>query len=283
MTELEWMTCNDPEMMLEVVRGPISVVTKTFFGREVPFQGYFHRRTSDRKLRLFACACCHRRLSLLDDEHCKKLVEVGQELGYENLNDVPLDSCRRALELAERAADEIVADEDLRTASEITADFDAPACFYAACYGEHCGPYDTELMASGCLALAVSGACDTDPASGVGSVVSQIGRATAYLSGSETGEMEGGDPAENAILCELLREIMGNPFRKIAVNPDWQTPKVLELAQSIYEGRNFDQMKVLAERLEKSGCNDPDILAHCHQSNEHVRGCWLLDLLLGKE
>jgi hypothetical protein len=58
---------------------------------------------------------------------------------------------------------------------------------------------------------------------------------------------------------------------------------VVTLAKSIYEDRAFDRLPILADALEESGCHDPDILAHCRQPGEHVRGCWVVDLLLGRE
>jgi hypothetical protein len=57
---------------------------------------------------------------------------------------------------------------------------------------------------------------------------------------------------------------------------------VPRIARSIYEGRGFDQMPILADGLEEAGCSDPHILAHCREQGEHVRGCWLVDLLLEK-
>ena len=58
---------------------------------------------------------------------------------------------------------------------------------------------------------------------------------------------------------------------------------MVKLAQGIYDDRAFDRMPVLADALEEAGCYDADILAHCRQPGEHVRGCWVVDLLLGKE
>ena len=83
--------------------------------------------------------------------------------------------------------------------------------------------------------------------------------------------------------AESLRCIFGNPFRPITLNSFLLTPAVMALAQSIYEERRFEDMPVLADALEEAGCQCPAMLAHCRQSGEHVRGCWVVDLLLGKE
>jgi hypothetical protein len=58
---------------------------------------------------------------------------------------------------------------------------------------------------------------------------------------------------------------------------------VVKLAESIYDERAFDRMPILADALEEAGCANADILAHCRQPGEHVRDCWAVDLLLGKE
>ena len=81
----------------------------------------------------------------------------------------------------------------------------------------------------------------------------------------------------------LLRDIIGNPFRPVAVDPAWLTSDVLLLARGIYEERAFDRMPILADALQDAGCDSADVLAHCRGANPpHVRGCWVVDLLLGK-
>lgn len=79
-----------------------------------------------------------------------------------------------------------------------------------------------------------------------------------------------------------LGDIFGNPFRHIAVDPSWRTEAVVGLARGMYESRDFAPMPVLADALEDAGCADADILAHCRGDGPHVRGCWVVDLVLGK-
>ena len=57
----------------------------------------------------------------------------------------------------------------------------------------------------------------------------------------------------------------------------------MRIAQAIYDKRAFDRMPILADALEDAGCDNADILAHCRGPNEHVRGCWVVDLILGKQ
>ncbi len=288
MNEDEWAECTDPTLMLDVVRGPKSVRTKVIFGREVPVEGFFDRRTSDRKLRLFACACCRRLWRFMDDAHCKKIVEVSQWLGCgESLLDLPLDSSWKAVELAELAADEPVEPEKLRVASEAADAFHVPPQQYAACYDPGMGPFDTELMASGHTAYAAYYACDSDAACAVSGVVWETAYAVAYLRTTEPRQTKaGGDTTERAAHCALLREIIGNPFRRITIAPailSWHDATIPKVAQAIYDDRSFDRLPILADALEDAGCTNADILNHLRGPGPHVRGCWVVDLLLGKE
>jgi len=81
----------------------------------------------------------------------------------------------------------------------------------------------------------------------------------------------------------LVREIFGNPLRPAVVDPSWQTSTVVALAQAIYHERAYDRMPILSDALEDAGCTNADILSHCRGPGPHVRGCWVVDLLLGKE
>jgi hypothetical protein len=80
-----------------------------------------------------------------------------------------------------------------------------------------------------------------------------------------------------------LRDIFGNPFCPAAFDPAWRTSTVLALATGVYDDRAFDRLPILADALEEAGCDNADLLAHCRGDGEHVRGCWAVDLVLGKE
>ena len=81
----------------------------------------------------------------------------------------------------------------------------------------------------------------------------------------------------------LLRDVAGNPFRPMTFHPGWRSEMARTLARTIYEGRAFDQLPALAEVLERVGCHDPDVLGHCRGPGPHVRGCWAIRLVLGRE
>jgi len=85
------------------------------------------------------------------------------------------------------------------------------------------------------------------------------------------------------VIATLLRDTAGNPFRPVAVEPSWLTSTVVPLAEGIYAERAFDRMPILADALEDAGSDNADILTHCRQPGEHVRGCWVVDLLTGRK
>jgi hypothetical protein len=91
---------------------------------------------------------------------------------------------------------------------------------------------------------------------------------------------------ERKAYAALVRDIFGNPFRGAVVDSAWlawNDGTVRRIAQAIYDERAFDRMPILADALEDAGCDNADILNHCRTPGVHVRGCWVVDLLLGKE
>jgi hypothetical protein len=79
-----------------------------------------------------------------------------------------------------------------------------------------------------------------------------------------------------------LRDIFGNPFRPVTFDPNWRTTTAIQLAQQMYDSRDFSAMPILADALQDAGCDHADILDHCRGPSPHVRGCWVVDLVLGK-
>ncbi len=88
---------------------------------------------------------------------------------------------------------------------------------------------------------------------------------------------------QEAKLANLLRDVIGNPFRFITIDPRWQTSVVVDLAKAIENERSIDRMGILADALMDAGCDSENISAHCRADGPHVRGCWVVDLLLAKE
>lgn len=84
--------------------------------------------------------------------------------------------------------------------------------------------------------------------------------------------------------ADLLRCIFGPlPFRSITCDPSWRTSTAVALAGQFYESRDFTAMPILGDALEDAGCGDEDVLNHCRGPGVHVRGCWVVDQLLGKK
>jgi hypothetical protein len=89
---------------------------------------------------------------------------------------------------------------------------------------------------------------------------------------------------EENVQCALLRDIFGNPFRPVSFSPSWRTDTVVALARQMYEAQDFSAMPILADALQDAGCDNEDVLGHCRERDPtHVRGCWVVDLVLGKE
>jgi hypothetical protein len=82
-------------------------------------------------------------------------------------------------------------------------------------------------------------------------------------------------------LCDIFRDIFGNPFRPVAFDAPWRTTDAVGIARSMYDARDFAAMPILADALEDGGCDSADVLAHCRGGGPHVRGCWVVDLVLG--
>jgi hypothetical protein len=218
LTEVEWQNCADPRPMLVALRG----------------------KASERKLRLFAVACCRRLGPLLKDPRITT-----------------------ALDVAERHADGAATAADLKAAEQSAALAQRAqrrkALLYAyAAVMDACGPGG--LGAAEKVAWAEAAAAN--PRSTYGESVRRT-RPDLYAS-----------------LAALLRDIMGNPFRPVSVDQSWLTPAVVRLAQRIYDGRAFDRLPKLADALKKAGCTHTEVLGHCRQPGTHARGCWAIDGLL---
>jgi hypothetical protein len=155
---------------------------------------------------------------------------------------------RDAADAAERFADGLAGPDDLQSAHLDASDA------YAYMPDHH------DLWAAGCLATSEAPA-----------------RAWTKPLGAKSRKRE--------MAYALLRDIFGNPFRPAVLDPSWlawHDGAVRKMAQAIYDERRFADLPILADALEDAGCTDATILAHCRGRGEHVRGCWVVDLLLGK-
>jgi hypothetical protein len=220
---------------------------------------FLRGRASDRKLRLLAVACCRRIWHLLGDEGSRRVVEVA---------------ARRADEEASR--EEILAGMKQANAGHIQA---ITAMITSGSRDQ------TDLRAK----LAALYTLQPDTPSAVRISIKCAAEAIFSPQGGLHDPSECSAPAlmaEKQAQAALLRDIFGNPFRPVTVDPSWlawNNGTVVKLAQGIYDERAFDRMPELADALEDAGYDNADILDHCRQPGDHVRGCLVFDLLLGKE
>jgi hypothetical protein len=226
MTESDWLTCPHPRPMLEFLSGKVS----------------------ERKLRLFACACCRRVECFLAD-----------------------GMIRQALHAAEHYADGRI---PVRTAGSWS--LKANTVRARLLRG---GGWSPESLACHAVAQAL--------ATGSEDSYLEVHGTAAKVAAAATGKGQGSPAwhaafqAESAVLSALLRDIAGNPFRPPPViDPGWlawQGGTVRRLATGIYEERRFAELPILADALEDAGCDHADILNHCRGGSEHARGCWVVD------
>jgi hypothetical protein len=216
-----------------------------------PMLRFMKERTTDRKARLLTCAVARLTWDELNDERSRRAVEVG-ELFADG------DADENALRSAAVAAHEVIVDM-------ARADDPGPAycieAFRCTCEtaGRMWGPLDrrrslTERVVGAAMRAVM-------PALGVGQE-----------------QLTWPTPAE---WCHLTRDIFGNPFRPAVFDPKWRTTDVLCIAQGVYEDRAFDRLPLLADALMDARCADEQVLGHC-RGDGHVRGCWVVDLVLGK-
>ncbi|VTR93953.1 Uncharacterized protein OS=Sorangium cellulosum (strain So ce56) GN=sce5710 PE=4 SV=1 [Gemmata massiliana] len=215
MTDREWDDCPHSDHMLMPLHG---------WMQEAPSR----HRALDRKLRLFAVACCRQRQELFTDPYCARAIEVadGQSSSaetkelYDTIMSLPCD------------------------------DAQAHAIHNVA----------LKLIGAGGLQAAMGAIMDLAVATGWDDFRSIT-----------------------AAQAPLLRCVVGNPFRPVALDPRWRTTTAVDLGEAIYADRAFERLPILADALQDAGCSHPDVLGHCRSpGGAHSRGCWVIDLLLEK-
>jgi hypothetical protein len=212
---------------------------------------FLRDKASERKLRLFAVGCCRRLWGLLINEQS-----------------------RRAIEVAERLADGLASEMERRSAYRGAESICFEATTAIRAYEKTGQTVPIPMTLAKAVARLPLGAAHLVP-SGFATARDAV-EAIIITSGADAGQQE------RFSQIALLREIIGNPFRPASFNSAWLAPQALAVARSIYEDGRWKDLPVVADSLEETGCTDNDILAHCHGPGPHVRGCWVLDLILGK-
>jgi hypothetical protein len=225
---------------------------------------------SDRKLRLFSCACCRQVEGLLKDERVRCALDVVERHADGVATDGEL---RVAGDVVERAWEEGMAEASRNSAGvmpSLTAPDPSLHLLEAAAYAT--GRTPGSILTGGWYALAMYTAMQC--------------RLAVLYGAREFGKDS--QPATEAGLRThraLLRDCLGNPFHPSpSPAPDvlaWKGSTIRKLAQAVYADRAFDGLPILADALEEGGCTDGEILSHSRGPGPHVRGCWVVDLLLG--
>jgi hypothetical protein len=249
MTEAQWLECIYPELML------------THLGE----------RVSPRKKRLYACACVRRIWPLLDD---KRL--------------------RRAVRRAERFADGQATPEEMRSALRVVSRLRERLqrverrhpTWMARAARAAAQAVEAILPASGPVLQHPRDLREPPD------VVSATREARTTARAAEALRETPEEPPRarrrrrlaSLDAVELIREIFGNPFHPVTVDPawlSWNNNTVQRMARVIYEDRRLRHLPVLADALEEAGCGHAEMLTHCRAPVEHARGCWVIDALLG--
>ncbi len=242
MTEILWQESTDPDELLEFL---VDVL-------------------SERKLRLFACACCRELAHLVTEEHCLA-----------------------ALFAAEAAADDMLDSTALKEAwlqahqhKPIFRDANWAACWVAA-------PTVVQAIARTSMYVA------RELAEIAGQEAQNQARAAVCSGAPEDRTNQAWDDynsfvedAVNEVRKQqglLLRDIAGNPYRPLVLAETWKTPTVRGVAQNIYEEHRFAEVVILADALEEAGCDDESVLNHLRSATKHVRGCYVIDAILEKQ
>lgn len=247
MTEADWLSCDDAQAMIRFVSDE-----KARRKARLPARR-FSRRRMDRKFRLFFCGRCRGMWAELVDERSRTAVEV-----------------------AERFADGLAGRSALREARLAAYD---PASRPTPSSAELLAYWSTWLDVL-MLARHEHGGWDEY----LDELAKEAQRPTASSEvAAQLAQCRDSVGQERAAQATLLHDLLGNPFRPVKIDRRWLAEDVLVSAHTIYEERAFNRVGALADALAAAGCTNQDFLSHLRGPGPHMRGCWALDLILGKE
>lgn len=253
MNEDEWLTSTDVDRMHRFVR----------------------QSRHERKLRLFAAACCRRVWHLLVHQVSRDAVEVGERFADGQATDGERDDAyQQADDLWHLLGDAFEEWSLEETPEYARAILDAGLHPFAAAEAAEAplGVLDASL--DGLAAHRV------------------IGSAIGWTNASDIRDPRA-EADEQAAQAELLRDVFGPLLYRPASLPGavhaWEGGVVTRLAQAAYDERHLpggeldeQRLAVLADALEDTGLVDDALLSHLRSPGPHVRGCWAVDLVLGK-
>jgi hypothetical protein len=215
---------------------------------------FSQEHTNERKPRLFAIACCRSLEQWLTEPTCFLAIDRVERYVEKQASKHELASLRRDFLKPER--------DRLRRRCVAGALSDWPDLIPNA-------DRPTVCLASWDACRAVLRGSGWDAA--YGAAQSAV---TAHRYSPQT---------EYGLIKALFNDVFRNPFCPLTFDPGWRTSDVRGLAQAIYDNKNFESMPILSDALMDAGCDEEEIIGHCRRDGPHVRGCWVVDLVLGKE
>jgi hypothetical protein len=214
-------------------------------------------RCSDRKLYLLGCAAYRERWDSLEDE------------------------ARRVIQLCERHADGLASLGQVTAAANGVIHWDPVVCQREDTWNG----YATDVADAFAFAQGAINFVSEEWGFVHGPDTGRGPHRTAEAITVEAARRAAAKATRDAAIAALIRCVLGNPFRVESFDPTelaWTHGTVLGVAEGIFARMDFGALPILADALEETGCANEDVLAHCRLAGRHVRGCWVIDLLLGK-
>jgi hypothetical protein len=224
------------------------------------------RKWSTRKARLFSVACCRRIWHLLDSPADRRAVEVAEEVADKKKRLTDLRVCHEAASIIDLGPDPDPLISGLGWSYRSDKEWDF-------CYGLWVSPAGRRVC------RVARWASTPTPWGSPESTANDARVLLAFRAGLDAAK------TEERAQCGMLRDIVGPPVLP-AVQRAWlsyNSGVVRNLAEAIYEERAFDRLPILADALEEACCSDEAFLGHLRKPDTHSRGCWTLDLILGKK
>ncbi|HYT91972.1 MAG TPA: hypothetical protein VEL76_24875 [Gemmataceae bacterium] len=263
MTEAEWLACTEPKRMLAFRQG----------------------KALWRKRLLYHCACCRLIWPLLTNEGSRQAVAVCERYADGLAAEGEVEASKGAAAAVQRRAQEALtargqALRDLlrRTGS---VDWSEPA------YRQYRLALVEELAAGAACSLFVEKPPHVQQSRRdywtVERGVARAAHAWRITSWQSPAARLEATWWMRTARAEILRDMFGNPFRPGTHTAAWRTSTVVALAQAACDARDWAALPVLADALEDAGCTDTAILDHLRSPRPHARGCWVVDLVLGRK
>jgi hypothetical protein len=251
-----------------------------------PLLTFVEARTSDRKRRLFAAACCRRIWPLVDSDDCRAAVEAAERFADGLLSAGELWEAHRLALAAARDGDRpgvMAARSNARHAAAVASGLSRAGQRFGFGRDRWSGLAERLDEAAGFVAHQAAAVAALAAVAAANAHFPHV-RALDQRDRSDDPVWAEALAAERQAQADLARDVLGNPFRPLSLRREWLTwdgGAVARMARALSDAGDFAATPVLADALEEAGCDDGALLDHLHDGG-HVRGCWAVDLLLGR-